>query len=131
MQNSRHRIRDIDVIRLQPGGTKRQIVPRSATVRSKMPPPCRVMTDLLPRIATQISVSGCVFFHAITPLLWVRSCADRPDQPRSAEEASTPVEPFLDTGPMYRNWCDPKRRAVSFEIRRLHQLLHGHGELLS
>jgi hypothetical protein len=36
-------------------------------VRSRMPPPSRVITDPLPWISTQISVSGYVLFHTMTP----------------------------------------------------------------
>jgi hypothetical protein len=46
-----------------------QIVPRSATVRSKVPAACRVTTDPLPRRSTLISLSGCVLFRSKTPSL--------------------------------------------------------------
>src|SRR5271155_2441370 len=75
-------------------GGHNQTVPCCATVRSTTPPPNRVTSELLPRIATQISVSGFVFFHVNTPRSWVRSSAESPDQPKSTEEASTPCAPY-------------------------------------
>jgi hypothetical protein len=71
-----------------------QIVPRSETVESVTPSNRRVITDRLPRTSTQISASGCGLRQATVPL-WLRSSAARFDQPRVAEEASSPATPYL------------------------------------
>src|SRR5215470_19109615 len=71
-----------------------QIVPRWETVESMTPSSRRVTTDRLPLTSTQISASGCGLFQATVPL-WLRSSAERFDQPRVADEASSPATPYL------------------------------------
>src|SRR5215470_4749920 len=71
-----------------------QIVPRSERVESVTPSSRRVTTDRLPRTSTQISASGCGLFQVTVPL-WPRSSAVRFDQPRVADEASSPAPPYL------------------------------------
>src|SRR5262245_60538915 len=72
----------------KPGGES-QTVPRLAMIRLSMPGARRVTSDSLPRTSTQILISDGGVLQGITPLLEVHNWADRPDQPRPAEDISS------------------------------------------
>jgi len=60
-----------------------------------MPAALRVTSALLPRTSTQSWVAALGLLQGISPLLKFQSSADRPDQPRSAEDSSSRVEPYF------------------------------------